>query len=160
MRIALFAGSFDPITLGHVDVIRRGLALFDQVVVGIGHNPKKSRVLGLELRLALVRDACSGLGAVRVESYEGLTVDFATTLGAAAILRGLRDGADLAFEAPLAQANRVMAPTIETVFVLTDPTLACVSSSLMREIVAAGGDASAWLAPGVLSALKAALPPR
>ena len=160
MRIALFAGSFDPITLGHVDVIRRGLALFDQVVVGIGHNPKKSRVLGLELRLALARDACAGLRAVRVETYEGLTVDFATTLGAAAILRGLRDGTDLAFEAPLAQANRVMAPEIETVFVLTDPTLACVSSSLMREIVAAGGDASVWLPPGVLGALKAALPTR
>ncbi len=160
MRIALFAGSFDPVTLGHIDVIRRGLALFDRVVVGIGHNPRKARLLSLEARSALVREACAGLGSVQVASYEGLTVDFAKKLGATAILRGLRDGADLAFEAPLAQANRVMAPSIETVFVLTDPTLACVSSSLMREIVAAGGDASAWLPPGALAALIAAVPPR
>ncbi|MSQ03911.1 MAG: pantetheine-phosphate adenylyltransferase [Myxococcales bacterium] len=160
MRTALFAGSFDPITLGHVDVIRRGLALFDGVVVGIGHNPKKSRLLSLDVRIALVQEACAGLGAVRVEAYEGLTVDFAKKLGATAILRGLRDGADLTFEAPYALANRVMAPAVETVFLLADPSLMCVSSSLMREVVAAGGDASPWLRPGALVALRAALLPR
>ncbi len=159
MRIAVFAGTFDPITLGHVDVVRRGLALFDEVVVSIGHNPSKARTLSLEARVRLVGEACAGLGRVRVDTYEGLTVEHARTLGAVAILRGLRDAIDLGFEAPIAHANRGMAPTIETVFVLTDPALAFVSSSLMREITAAGGDASRWLPPGSWSALRAALRP-
>lgn len=157
MRLALFAGSFDPITLGHVDVVRRGLRLFPRVVIGIGHNPKKARLLPLEQRIALCREACAGLGAVEVEPYEGLTVHFARRVGANAILRGLRDTADFAFEAPQAHANRTMAPEIETVFVLTDPSLAYVSSSLMREIVASGGDASPWLPAASLRALRAAL---
>lgn len=157
MRTAVFAGSFDPITLGHVDVIRRGLRLFSRVVVGIGHNPKKARLIGIDERVALCREACAELGDVVVEPYEGLTVQFATRIGAQAILRGLRDTADFAFEAPQAHANRQLAPHLETVFVLTDPGLAYVSSSLMREIVAAGGDARAWLPPGSEAALRRAL---
>lgn len=157
MRTAVFAGSFDPITLGHVDVIQRGLRLFHRVVVGIGHNPKKARLIGLDERIELCREACAGFGEVVVEPYEGLTVHFARRVGAQAILRGLRDTADFAYEAPQANANRLMAPELETVFVLTDPTLAYVSSSLMREIVAAGGDASAWLPPASLAALRRAL---
>lgn len=154
-RIAVFAGTFDPITLGHVDVVQRGLTLFDEVVVAIGHNPKKQRALTLEVRVATVEAACAGLRGVRVETYEGLTVDFAQRVGAVAILRGLRDAIDLGFEAPIAHANRAMAPAVETVFVLTDPSLAFVSSSLMREIVASGGDASRWLPPASLRALRA-----
>ncbi len=152
-RVAVFAGTFDPITLGHVDVVRRGLALFDEVVVAIGHNPKKQRTFSVGERMELVRSACGSLGAVRVEAYEGLTVDFARRIGAVAILRGLRDATDLGFEAPIAHANRAMAPGVESVFVLTDPALAFVSSSLMREIAAAGGDTSAWLPAAAQAAL-------
>lgn len=157
MRTAVFAGTFDPVTLGHVDVVRRGLSLFDEVVVAIGHNAGKQRVLALDVRIRLVVEATAGLGNVRVEAYEGLTVAYAHRIGAVAILRGLRDANDLGFEAPIAHANRQMAPTVETVFVLTDPALAFVSSSLMREIVAAGGDASRWLPPAALVALNGAL---
>lgn len=157
MRAALFAGSFDPITLGHVDIVRRGLRVFDRVVIGIGHNPKKQRVLPLPVRIELCRAACAGLGDVVVQSYEGLTVDHARSIGAVAILRGLRDTVDFAFEVPQAHANRTLAPGVETVFVLTDPALAYVSSSLMREIVAAGGDASSWLPAPSLVALRGAL---
>ncbi len=157
MRTAVFAGTFDPVTLGHVDVVRRGLLLFDEVVVAIGHNPGKQRVLALDVRTRLVQEATAGLGNVRVESFEGLTVAYAQRVGAVAILRGLRDANDLGFEGPIAHANCQMAPTVETVFLLTDPALAFVSSSLMREIVSAGGDASRWLPPGALVALKGAL---
>jgi pantetheine-phosphate adenylyltransferase len=156
-RRAVFAGTFDPVTLGHVDVVRRGLALFDDVVVAVGHNPKKQRTLSLDERMALVTEVCCGLGRVRVDNYEGLTVDYARGVGATALLRGLRDATDLGFEMPIAHANRRMAPALETVFVLTDPTLAYVSSSLMREIVAAGGDVSAWLPPASIAALHRAL---
>lgn len=157
VRRAVFAGTFDPITLGHVDVVRRGLALFDDVVVAVGHNPKKQRTLALDERMALVEAACAGLDRVHVDAYEGLTVDYARGVGAVALLRGLRDATDLGFETPIAHANRKMAPAVDTVFVLTDPSLAFVSSSLMREIVAAGGDVSAWLPAASLAALHRAL---
>jgi pantetheine-phosphate adenylyltransferase len=155
-RKALFAGSFDPFTLGHLDVVRRGLRLFDRVVVAIGHNPAKARTLSLEARVRVIELACATLQGVDVVSYQGLTVDFARRLGVTAMLRGLRNAQDLAFEEPLAQANARMAPEVETVFVLTDPGLAFVSSSLMREIHAAGGDVSAWLPPAAIEALREA----
>ncbi len=159
MRTALFAGSFDPFTLGHLDVVRRGLRLFDEVVVAIGHNPAKQRSLSLETRVRVIEESCAGLEGVRVLAYEGLTVEYARRIGAIAMLRGLRNDADLGFESPLAHANRAMAPAIDTVFILTDPAFAFVSSSLMREIFAAGGDVSAWLPAPALAALELALRP-
>jgi pantetheine-phosphate adenylyltransferase len=156
MRKALFAGSFDPFTLGHLDVVRRGLAIFDRVVVGIGHNPAKQRTLSLETRVRLIEEAVAGIAGVEVVSFEGLTVQFAERVGAVALLRGIRSAVDLEFETPLAHANRSMAPAVETVFVLTDPTLGFVSSSLMREIHGAGGDVSAWLPGGAIAALDRA----
>jgi len=157
MRRAVFAGTFDPLTLGHVDIVRRGLALFDEVIVAVGHNPAKKRLLDLDTRLAVARDAFASCAGVRVMPYEGLTVDFALAEGAAGILRGLRGEADLGFEMPNALANRAMAPGIETVFIATDPALAFVSSSLMKEIAGAGGDPSPWLPPASWRALREAL---
>lgn len=156
MKKACFAGTFDPFTNGHLDVVRRGLTLFDRVVVAIGHNPAKQRSLSLEARVRIIEAATSGLIGVEVVSYQGLTVDFARRIGATAILRGLRSGTDLEFEAPIATANRKMAPAIDTVFLLTDPTLAFVSSSLMREIHAGGGDISAWVPAAALEELRRA----
>ncbi len=157
MRTAVFAGTFDPLTLGHVDIVRRGRALFDRVVVAVGHNPAKKRLLDLDTRLAVARAAFGRDPGVEISAYEGLTVDLARQIGACAILRGLRDGTDLGFEMPIALANRAMAPAIETVFVATDPSLAFVSSSLMKEIAGAGGDPSRWLTEEGWSALRAAL---
>lgn len=157
MRTAVFAGTFDPLTLGHVDIVRRGRALFDRVVVAVGHNPAKKRLLDIDTRLAVARAAFAGEPGVEIAAYEGLTIDLARQVGACAILRGLRDGADLGFEMPIALANRAMAPRIETVFVATDPSLAFVSSSLMKEIAGAGGDPSRWLTGEGWLALRAAL---
>ena len=153
MRRAVFAGSFDPPTLGHLDLVRRGLALFDGVVVGVGHNPNKKRALSLEVRLDLLRRALADLPAARVEAFEGLTVAFARQVGAVALIRGVRDANDLAYETPLARANREMTG-VETVFLLADPRFAHVSSSLMKEIFGAGGDISAWVAPAAVDALR------
>lgn len=156
MRKACFAGTFDPFTNGHLDVVRRGLGCFERVVIAIGHNPAKQRALSLEARVRVIEQATAGLAGVEVVSYQGLTVDFARRIGAVAMLRGLRGSADLEFEAPIAHANRKMAPAIDTVFMLTEPALAFVSSSLMREIFAAGGDVSAWLPPAAVEELRRA----
>lgn len=154
MRIAIFPGSFDPLTLGHVALVNRGLALFDRVIVAIGHNPNKRRTLSLETRFDVIRTTFANEPRVTVESYEDLTVQFATKIGATAILRGLRDATDLAFEAPLASANRKLAPTVDTVFLAGDPEHSFVSSSLMREIFGAGGDPSPWLPVASWAALR------
>jgi len=145
-HIALYAGSFDPPTFGHLDVIGRGRRLFDRIVVGIGENPDKRRMLQPDDRCRLMRlvvdelvaDAPGG-ATVDVEAYSGLTVDFARSIGAAALLRGIRNVTDLASECQLAIANRQVAD-IESVFVITDERYGFTSSSLIRQIVELGGD--------------------
>ena len=148
-RIATFPGTFDPITNGHLDVIRRGAALFDELVVAVGENPEKSAILAQAVRAGIVREVVAELSNVRVECYTGLTVDLARRLGAAAILRGIRNSSDLQFEFQVALTNRVVAG-VETVFILTNPQYAFTSSSLIRQIAAMGGDVSALVPPQVL----------
>ena len=152
--IAVFPGTFDPVTHGHVDVIRRGAALFGELIVAVGTNPDKSSLLPETERTELVRKVAAGLGVgnLRVEAYSGLTVDFARRAGAAVLLRGLRDSADLAFEAHVAQTNRRMTG-IETVFLLTSPELAYISSGLVRQIARAGGDVCPFVPPEVAAHL-------
>lgn len=145
-HIAVYAGSFDPITRGHLDVIARSRRLVDQLVVGIGHNPDKPALFPasdrLEMATTLVAEIVEetpGLAPVSVESYEGLTVDFARRHGAAALVRGIRNVTDLASECQLAIANRQVAD-IETIFIVTGEAYAFTSSSLIRQIAALGGD--------------------
>ena len=151
--LAVFPGTFDPITNGHVDVIRRGAGLFDELVVAVGDNPEKASLLSAEQRVAVVREVVAGLGNVKVVSYSGLTVDLARRLGAAALLRGLRSAADLHFEAQVAYTNRQVTG-IETVFVLASPEFALLSSRLIRQIASEGGDVSAMVPPPVLPHLS------
>lgn len=158
-RVAVYAGSFDPVTLGHLDVVRRGTKLFDEVVVAIGHNVRKQRTLPLEVRERVLREVVADLPRVRVETFEGLLVDYCRQIGACAILRGLRAVTDFEFEFQTGLANMSMAPDVETVFLLTDPRHIFVSSSLIKEIAANGGDVSAYLPPAAWEALKVALPP-
>lgn len=153
---AVYAGSFDPITNGHLDVIRRSTALFDTVFVAIGVNRKKRYLLDLDTRTALVEASVAELRGVEVVSFEGLLVDCVEALGADVILRGMRALSDFDLEFRNGLANRDLAG-VETVFLVADPQQVFVSSSLIKEIASHGGDVSDYVPPGVPEALQAAM---
>lgn len=155
-HIAVFPGSFDPMTFGHIDVVRRGRHLFDELVVAVGHNPAKAQLFTLEERVEMTRTLTDELVAaepdaapVRVDSFSGLTVDYAASVGAAALLRGIRNLSDLQYEIQQAVTNREVAG-LETAFVVAGRSFAYTSSSLIRQITALGKD---------LSALDSMVPP-
>ncbi|WP_324677217.1 pantetheine-phosphate adenylyltransferase [Hymenobacter sp. GOD-10R] len=139
MRIALFPGSFDPFTNGHLDVVRRGTTLFDQVIIAIGNNSSKTRYLPVEQMITLIESVFQDEPRVSVQSYKGLTADFAKQVGARFLLRGLRNTTDFEYENTIAQANRHVNPELETVFLITSPALAAISSTIIREIHRFGG---------------------
>jgi pantetheine-phosphate adenylyltransferase len=139
-KIALFPGSFDPFTNGHLDVVRRGAVLFDEVIIAIGTNSSKQRHLPAAWMMDQLETLFRGEPRVSVRSYRGLTTDFARETGARYLLRGLRNTLDFEYENAIAQANRLLNPNLETVFLLTSPTLAAVSSTIIREIHRFGGD--------------------
>ena len=141
MKKAVFPGSFDPITLGHVDIIRRALPLFDEIVIAIGVNAKKNYMFSLEERKKFIGNAFFAEDKISVETYTGLTVDYCKTINADFILRGLRNPADFEFEKAIAQTNRKLS-NIETVFLLTSAETSFISSSIVRDIIRNGGDAS------------------
>jgi pantetheine-phosphate adenylyltransferase len=154
VRRAVCPGSFDPITLGHLDVIRRAARLFDEVIVALFDNPAKRGRFDPAARLELVTDAIGGLDGVRVErAPSGLLVDYCRSVGAVAVVKGVRGSADLDYELPMAAMNRHLAE-IETVFLAADPALIHVSSSLVKEVAGHGGDVSAFVTPAVLKALS------
>ena len=148
-RIAVFPGTFDPITLGHLDLIRRGSRLYEQLIVGVGENPEKSSMLKAPQRVEIVRKIVGNLANVRVDRYTGLTVDFARKCGAGVLLRGIRDAADLHVETAIAHTNHQVSG-VEAVFVLPAPQYAFISSRLVRQIAQAGGDVSGLVPPEVL----------
>lgn len=139
-RIALFPGSFDPITLGHVDIIERAVPLFDEIKIAVGTNSAKNYLFSLEQRVQWIEQTFAHEPKISVISYEGLTVDFAREQGVQFLLRGLRNPADFEFEKAIAQANREMVPDLETVFLLTSARYAYISSSIVREVYNHGGD--------------------
>lgn len=139
-RIAVFPGQFDPITLGHLDIIRRGAVLFDEVVVGVGMNPDKRELFSHDLRVQMIAELLADIPGASVRKYTGLTVDFVKEMKAIAILRGIRDVSDLRYEFQLALANRSVGK-VETVFIMTGDHFALTSSSLIRQVVMLGGDA-------------------
>ena len=153
-RVAVYPGVFDPVTLGHMDIIRRGAALFDRLIVAVADNPAKQSLFTTGERLAMVREAVGNLKGVAVDSYEGLTVEYVRRHGASVILRGLRQHSDFEYEYQLALTNRTISG-VETVFVMADERVAYISSHLVREVAALGGDVSPLVPKGVLKALKA-----
>lgn len=155
-RIAVYAGSFDPVTVGHLDLIRRGHKLFDQLILAVGQNPAKRHLLSFETRLEVLASCTSDLENIRIETFEGLLVNYCRTVGATAILRGLRAVSDFEFEFQIGLANQDMAPEIETVFLLTEPRNIFISSSLVKEIASNGGDVSRYVPAAALAALKEA----
>lgn len=138
-RIGVFPGQFDPITNGHLDVIQRGVTLFDELIVAVGINPEKREMFSIDERVETIRGLVAGIRGVRVEKYTGLTVDFVRKSKATALLRGIRDVSDLRYEFQLALANRTVGG-VETVFIMAGDQYALTSSSLIRQVVALGGD--------------------
>ncbi len=149
-KIALFPGSFDPITLGHVSVIRRSRSLFDKIIIAIGVNSDKTHMFPLEKRKAWIEAVFNNDAAIEVQTYNGLTVDFCKNVGAGFILRGLRTSADFEFERSIGQTNRMLYPEIETVFILTEPEFTPVSSSIVRDVFRHGGDISSMVPKEVI----------
>lgn len=139
MKKALFPGSFDPITLGHYDIIKRGVQLFDEVIVAIGINAEKKYMFSVEERQQFIQEAFKDEPKVTVVTYTGLTVDFCKEIGVDFILRGLRNPADFEFEKAIAHTNRDLAP-IETVFLLTAASTSYISSSIVRDVIRNNGD--------------------
>jgi pantetheine-phosphate adenylyltransferase len=150
-RVGFFAGSFDPPTLGHLDLVTRAQGVVDRLVVGVGINADKAPWLPIEERLALLRALVPA--EVEVVAFDGLAVQAARRAGATLLLRGVRGEADLALELPMALANRRLAPELETLLLVGSPEVAHVSSRLVREIVRSGGDATPFLPPLVAQRL-------
>ena len=144
-RIAVFPGSFDPFTIGHESIVCRSLHLFDEIVVAIGKNSTKANMFSLDQRFQWISDIFKDVPQVRVISYEGLTVDFCKEIGARFILRGLRTSSDFNYERPIAQMNKALADEVETIFVTALPEHVAISSSIIRDIVRNGGDASPFV---------------
>jgi pantetheine-phosphate adenylyltransferase len=139
MKRAVFPGSFDPITLGHYDIIERGLGLFDEIIIAIGVNADKKYMFSLEERKRFIEDAFSQEPKIKVMTYQGLTIDFCKQNDASFILRGLRNPADFEFEKAIAHTNRKLS-TIETVFLLTSSGKSFISSSIVRDVIRNNGD--------------------
>jgi pantetheine-phosphate adenylyltransferase len=139
IRRGVFPGQFDPITNGHIDIIRRGVKLFDELIVAVGVNPDKREMFTLDERLTMIRELLGDERTVKVQKYTGLTMDFVRQVKATAILRGIRDVADVRYEFQLALANRAVGG-VETVFIMTGEQFALTSSSLIRQVVTLGGD--------------------
>jgi pantetheine-phosphate adenylyltransferase len=148
-RIAIFPGSFDPITIGHEDILKRVLPLFDEVVVAIGKNSSKQSYFSLEQRKAWVEKVFKNQPKVKVETYTGLTVQYCKKMKADFIVRGLRTSADFEFEKAIAQNNKMMVPEVETIFILPVPELSAINSTIVRDIVRNGGDATQFVPKGI-----------
>lgn len=145
MRIALFPGTFDPITLGHVDVIKRALPLFDKIVIGIGLNSSKKPMFSMEQRLQWINDIFKDTDKVEAKAYEGLTINYCQEISANFILRGIRYVSDFEYEKGIADMNRMLSKNIETIFLTSSPEYSTVSSTLVRDVIRYNGDVSQFL---------------
>ena len=153
-RICLFPGTFDPVTLGHIDIINRSLPLFDKVVVGIGINASKNPMFTADQRRLWFDEIYKDQPKVEVATYDGLTVKFCQSIGAHFILTGIRYVSDFEYEKTIADANRTMDRTIETIFLTGEPKYTSVASTIVRDIIRNGGDASPFLPEAVIKSLK------
>jgi pantetheine-phosphate adenylyltransferase len=144
-KIAVFPGSFDPFTIGHEGIVRRSLSIFDEIIIAVGANALKKSYYPVETRKAMIEKVFSNEPKIIVDHYEGLTVDYCRKKGANYILRGLRTAADFEFERAIAQVNRALAYNIESVFLLTVPEHTPINSTIVRDIIRSGGDASQFV---------------
>jgi pantetheine-phosphate adenylyltransferase len=159
-RIAVYSGTFDPITLGHEDVIGRAAQMFDTLIVAVSVAHSKKTLFGLNERMELARIALKSIANVQVVSFDGLIVDFCAGQGAQTIVRGIRNATDLDYEAQMAAMNRKLSASIDTIFLTPSANVQCISSTLVREISKLGGDVSQLVCPFVAQALEAAHRPK
>ncbi len=159
-KIAVYPGSFDPITLGHVDVLRDGAEMFDKVIIAIAHNPEKKGFLSVDERIQLIKDSITDLDNVEVDAFVGLTIDYAKEKGADFLLRGLRAVSDFEYELQLSQNNRTLCDDIKTVFLMTRPEYSFISSSVVKDILLNGGDISQFVPEPVSKYLKTKYSPK
>ena len=145
MKIAVFPGSFDPITVGHVQIVKRALPLFDKIIIAVGVNSQKKYLYSLEERLAGIARVFSDEPNVEVDKHEGLTAHYCIKKNAGYLLRGLRNASDFDYEKQLSQMNQIIGEGVETVFLISQPEYSHISSTLVREVIKGGGDASAFL---------------
>ena len=157
---AVYPGTFDPVTNGHLDIIKRGHLLFDQIIVALLRNPDKEPLFSLDERVEILENVVGELRNVRVASFDGLLVDFARDQGARAIVRGLRALSDFEYEFQMALMNRRLGPDIETVFMMPSETYSYVSSRLVKEVVRLGGDVTGLVPTQVINRLKGRYAPR
>jgi len=153
-RICLFPGTFDPVTLGHVDIINRSIPLFDKVVVGIGLNASKTPMFSAEQRVQWIQEIYKDEPKVEGAVYEGLTINFCKEIGAQFIIRGIRYVSDFEYEKTIADANRTLDPSIETIFLTGEPKYTSVASTIVRDIIRNGGNASLFLPKEVYDSFK------
>jgi pantetheine-phosphate adenylyltransferase len=154
MRIAIYAGSFDPITRGHEDLMKRSLAFVDRLIVAVARSASKAPVFTVEERVALIRAAVKGEERIQVDSFDGLLVDFARSVKANLLIRGLRAVSDFEYEYQMALMNRHLAPGLETVFMVPSLDTTYISASLVREVAKFGGDVSGLVHPAIAKALR------
>jgi len=154
MRRAIYPGSFDPVTNGHLDVIERGRKLFDEVVVAVAHNEEKKALFSLEERLQLLDQSIGKIDNVRIAQFDGLLVDFAVAEQANAVIRGLRAVSDFEFEFQMALMNRKLETAVETIFLMPKEEYTYLSSRIIKEIARLGGDVSSFVPPAVVKALR------
>lgn len=154
-QLAIYAGSFDPPTKGHLDLVDRASKLFPKVVVALGQHPTRSALFSVDERLALLREVCKPIANVEVALFDGLLVDYARSIDASIIVRGLRAATDFEYELQIAHANADLAPEVDTVFLPTRTNYGFISASLVREIASHGGDVSRYAPQAVCDALKA-----
>ena len=145
MKIGVFAGSFDPITRGHEDIVLQALSLFDEIIIAIGVNIDKKYAFSLEQRIKWIENTFAEYPKVKVVSYEGLTVDLCCKMNAGFIIRGLRNTTDFEYESIIAEANKKLNPDVETVFFLSDPTVRCVSSTVVRDLIKNNADLTGFI---------------
>lgn len=145
MKTALYAGSFDPFTNGHLDILKKASRIFDKVIIAVGYNSEKTSFLPVEKRIGLIRKSITGLDNVSVDSYEGLTVEYARENGVNILVRGVRNTSDFEYELQISDTNSMLAPEIETVLLTPNPENAFISSTIVREIYANGGDISKFV---------------
>jgi pantetheine-phosphate adenylyltransferase len=153
-KVAVYPGSFDPITNGHLDVIQRAAAMFDQVIIAVAHNPDKTPMFSLRRRLDLVRAATQHLPNVAVDDFQGLLVEYCRKKAATVVVRGLRAVSDFEFEFQMALMNRTLEPNVETIFLMPKDEYTFISSRLVKEIAGLGGDVSKFVPPVVQEALQ------